>query len=66
VIEDFRRPPLPDPLCPNCRKPMVNRKCWGRKCCISLCACGKPTESAFISVCLQCEVRERRENGEMG
>jgi hypothetical protein len=42
--------------CPTCRRPLDNRRaCW--KCCDRLCeTCGRQTGSAFIAVCLSCDM----------
>jgi hypothetical protein len=50
------------PLCPMCRRELTrDGKCY--KCFISVCRCGRPTESAMISVCRPCEVAEYRRLG---
>src|SRR5262249_47477101 len=42
-------------LCPDCGRPLdAKRACW--RCCQRLCACGRATGTAFISVCRLCEV----------
>jgi hypothetical protein len=46
---------LAPPLCPECHAPLTDKLvCWA--CCDRLCsACGHPTGSAFIEVCMACE-----------
>lgn len=47
--------------CPFCQRPALGRRCW--KCCVAVCECGRVTESAFLTVCRQCEVEEARRQG---
>jgi hypothetical protein len=46
--------------CPTCRRALDERRaCW--KCCDRLCeTCGRQTGSAFIALCLSCDMAARR------
>src|SRR5262245_54468049 len=55
-LVNLLRQRLKQSACPNCRRPLdAIRACW--RCCDRLCeVCGRLTGSAFLSLCLSCDM----------
>jgi hypothetical protein len=47
----------PNGHCPLCGFALdAKRRCWRRACCVRVCPCGRMTSTAFIELCLVCDL----------